>query len=162
MVDDVTQAGLAGLSRYNSKGTTGWFARFYAQDRVVQKLFSDARYGWDPEASLAAARRWLLGCLDTLEPRPRYRRTTLPTNRTGRVGVCLRRKTERNGRVVWVYDVSYTLAGKRYTTSFRVHLYASQQEAFRAATACRAQMERAMRAERRQALRQAWHQEQTT
>ena len=106
MANDVTQTGLTGLSRYTYKRMTGWLARFYAAEgRVVSKLFSDARYGWDEGASLAAARRWLLDCLTHWEPRPRYRRRPTPHNRTGRVGVCLRRKTERNGRVVWVYDV---------------------------------------------------------
>ena len=147
---------MPGITRYEyARQGRGYLARYYAHDRVRQKLFSDCRYSDDPQRALHAAQRWLHTCAHAYEPRPRFRQRSGRT-RTGRVGVCLRQKWEMNGTAFWVYDVSYTMQGRRRTRSFRVHLFPSQAAAFQAACAFREACERAMQRERQQTLQRQW------
>ena len=144
-----------GITRFEYQKGMGYLARYYAHDRVKQKLFSDSRYGYDPQRALNAAQRWLHTCAHDYEPRPHFRQRSLRTQ-TGRVGVCLRQKRERNGATFSVYDVNYTVQGRRRTHSFRVHLFPSQKTAFQAACIYREARERDMQRERRQTLRRQW------
>lgn len=144
------------LTRYEYCRTCGWLARYYTPTGVHQKLFSDSRYGYDPARAEHAARRWLTKYACAVPMRPRTRRRPHATNKTGRVGVCVRHKRERSGARILVYDVSYRLKGTRRTRTFRVHHYASAHEAFQAAAMFRHHMEGAMLAERRQALLARW------
>lgn len=130
---------MIGISRYEYKRSRGWLARYYtAAGTLSQQLFSDSRYGCSEVRSNAAAKRWLAAQACLHAPRMRIQ--------SGR-GICLRHKKERNHRSVLVFDVSYTVGGRRKTKSFRVHHYPSQSAAYYAALTFRQYAERYMREE---------------
>lgn len=148
-----------GITRFEYHRTRGWLARYYARGRVVQRLFSDSRCGYDEQRSCGAARAFLAQCARDVEPRQRFRQR--PTRRTtsGRVGVCLVTKRERSGASVRLWSVNYVAGGRRRTKTFRIHHYASEGEAFLAAVAFRHTQELAMQHERRACLQRLWAQE---
>jgi len=137
---------MTGLTRFDYGSTHGWFARHYEDGRVTSRLYSDRCYG-DPEAARQAAQAFLAQLAQQRHPRVPFRTRLSRRNRTGVIGVCLRRKLEKNGASVSVYDVSYRLGSRRRTRTFRLHHYASRQAAFAAAVAFRCAMEAAMRHE---------------
>ena len=146
-----------GVTRFMYKRACGWLARYYADGgQVAQRLFSDSRYGHDKERSRAAARAFLLDCATTIEPRPRFRQRCTARTTSGRVGVCLVTKRERSGTHVRMWSVNYVASGKQRTKTFRMHHYASEDEAFRVAIAFRQTQELAMQHERREGLRRLW------
>lgn len=150
-----------GITRFEYCRTQGWLARYYARGMVVQRLFSDSRYGYEEDRSRAAARAFLLSCATGIEPRPRFRHRQLRTAHTpsGRVGVCLVTKRERSGTRVRMWSVNYVAGGRRRTKTFRIHHYVSDGEAFLAAVAFRHTQELAMQHERRACLQRLWAQE---
>ena len=104
MANDVTQTGLTGLSRYTYKRMTGWLAGFRRRG-AVSKLFSDARYGWDEEASRPPPGGGCSTVSRTGSPVRAIgggrRHTTAPG---AWASVCAAKRSGM-ARVVWVYDV---------------------------------------------------------
>ena len=144
---------MRGISRFDYNRSYGYLARYYTQEGVIQRLFSDSRYYGveSTDGARVAAQRWLADLARTVEPRPRFRQTSKRT-KTGQVGVCLTYARGRTGKKYWLYSVSYRLDGKRHTKTFRVHHYPSKRAAFEAAVAFRQAMERQMQCERQQDL----------
>jgi len=137
-----------GISRIDHKHTHGWFARVYLKDRrVLNKLFSDKKYGGKEEA-LAHARQWRDAQIIPKELRPqpvRYRKKPPKNNTSGRVGVSktFNRSSGGKGEPLWCFNVSWVPEPYHpKTKSFYISQYASEEEAFRAACEFRAQKER--------------------
>ena len=149
-----TKTSSYGLTRYVYQYTCGWLARYYSQRGPIQKLFSDSRYAYDPEASRQAAAAWLLRIASATPPVSRHASGRSPRNTTGYVGISLTEKVERNGASFWVYQVSWAESGRRRAKSFRIHLFPSRRAALEAARAFREERERQMDWERARHLQQ--------
>ena len=87
---------MTGLTRFDYGSTHGWFARHYEDGQVTSRLYSDRCYG-DPEAARQAAQAFLAQLAQQRHPRVPFRTRLSRRNRTGVIGVCLRRKREKNG-----------------------------------------------------------------
>ena len=149
-----------GITRFEYHRTCGWLARYYALGCVIQRLFSDSRYGYDEERSHAAAKAFLRECATNFPPRPHFR-----TNRTARarperhIGVCLVTKRERSGAHVRMWSVNYVVGGQRKTKTFRLHHFPSVFQAYQTAVLFRQAQELAMYRERHEGLKRLWAEE---
>src|SRR5712691_1621765 len=117
---------MRGISRFDYNRSHGYLARYYTQEGVIQRLFSDSDYDGveSTNGAKVAAQRWLAHLARTVEPRQKFRQASKLT-KTGQVGVCLTYARGRTGRKYWLYSVSYRINGKRHTKTFRVHHYPS-------------------------------------
>lgn len=137
-----------GISRVDHKHTHGWLTRIYlSKRRTIAKLFSDRKCG-GKEAALEQARHWRdtypVAEEDRPNPEPyRYLKTLPKNNSTGRVGVNRTMKRNRNGSFSPCFQVSWSPEPYHpRNKAFYISLYHSEEEAFQAACAFRAEKER--------------------
>lgn len=137
-----------GISPYaDTRGTTGYLARYYTAHGTLTRLFSLGRYRTMP-AAWAAAHAWLVQQAATTPLVPRYRTRPLPTKQSDLpAGITYYYKRWRSGGA-WCYAVSWRERGRPHTKTFLVHKYPSQAAAFQSAYAFRKHCEAVMQAER--------------
>lgn len=137
---------MKGISRAESKRSTGWLVRAYREGRTYSKFFSFQKYGGE-RLSLKVAQAYLHAFERSFPPidKPPYRTTPLRRSKTGVNGVCFtHHRSRRTGEKLLCYSVHYRLSGQIYNKRFYLHLYTSDSAAFEDAVQFRRAMEKLM------------------